>query len=229
MLIGLTLFAQAAATASPFDWKEGLYVLLIVLVALGGLLLIEAIHLPAGQRAARPRPAPRAREGRIDQSGLAWTERVAWGRALLAGVLGTGALSVFALLAAAAGLPKLDPAAMLASMLGDNLALGWLAHFMIGIALAWIYALWFAAPLNGPWWARGAVFSLLPFFAAQLVVVPLMGGGFFSAALPQAGALVTLSLVGHLLYGIVLGGVYAAPPGTRAEPSAQVPEQRPQA
>ena len=45
---------------------------------------------------------------------------------------------------------------------------------------------------------------------AQVVVMPMMGGGFFSMAMGgmmAAGG----SLIGHLLYGSILGAVAGAP------------------
>jgi len=239
MAVSLFLLQAAEAAPKPFDWQEGMYVLLILMIVMGGLMGVEAVHRPGGRMPAKPRrarkSAPDALEGAaapIDQSDLTWSERVWWGRAMLAGILGTGVMTVLLFLAATAlpDLPKLDPAAMLASAMGDNATLGWIAHFMIGVVLAAVYALGFAAPLPGPMWARGAVFGLLPFFAAQLVVIPLMGGGFFSANMPQAGAAITLSLLGHLIYGAVVGGVYGTPPGDLAEDDLieGYPEQDPE-
>jgi uncharacterized membrane protein YagU involved in acid resistance len=57
--------------------------------------------------------------------------------------------------------------------------------------------------LPGPPIARGAVFSLLPWLMAQLVVMPMMGMPLFSGSMAMAGG----SLIGHLMYGAVLGAV----------------------
>jgi hypothetical protein len=50
------------------------------------------------------------------------------------------------------------------------------------------------------------VLSLL----AQVIVMPMMGGGFFSSAMGGMTAVIG-SLMGHLLYGSVLGAIAGAP------------------
>jgi uncharacterized membrane protein YagU involved in acid resistance len=92
-------------------------------------------------------------------------------------------------------------------------------HFLIGIALAEVYGLWFAGALSGAMWLRGAVYGLLPFLAAQLVVMPLMGGGVFSSALEQPVWMVVLSLAGHVVYGAAVGWIYG-PTLLQEEPTA---------
>jgi uncharacterized membrane protein YagU involved in acid resistance len=102
------------------------------------------------------------------------------------------------------GMPPMNIGEMLGSMLGGVVALGWAAHFMIGVVLAVIYAAGFAHRLPGPGPVRGALYGVAPWLMAQLVVMPMMGAGLFSgSALVAAG-----SLMGHLVYGAVLGAVY---------------------
>ena len=128
------------------------------------------------------------------------------GRAVLAGLAGTAAMTMLMLLAPKMGLPPMNIGAMLGSVMGGNVTLGWVAHFMIGTALALGYAAVFSARLPGPAPIRGAIFSLVPWLMAQLLVMPMMGLGFFSGSALAAGG----SLMGHLLFGAVLGLVYGA-------------------
>ena len=56
------------------------------------------------------------------------------GRTVIAGVIGTAVMTVVGLyLAPMMGLPPMNPAVMLAGAMGGNLALGWMAHFMIAM------------------------------------------------------------------------------------------------
>jgi len=129
------------------------------------------------------------------------------GKAVLAGVAGTAAMTMLMLLAPRMGMPPMNIGAMLASVMGGNVVLGWVAHFMIGTVLAPAYAAVFAARIPGAPALRGAGFGLLPWLMAQLVVMPMMGMGFFSGSMLAAGG----SLLGHLVYGAVTGQIYGVP------------------
>ena len=126
------------------------------------------------------------------------------GRVAIAGMVGTGVMTAVGLwMAPLMGLPPMNPAVMLAGAMGGNLALGWAAHFMIGVTLAAGYAL-IGSRLPGPGFARGAVFAIAPFLMAQILVMPMMGMPLFSGSVGMAMG----SLVGHLVFGAVVGGIY---------------------
>lgn len=128
-------------------------------------------------------------------------------KALLGGVAGTAAMTlVGAVVAPMMGMPKMNPADMLATQMGGMLVAGWLAHFMIGSVLAIGYAV-IAPYLPGPPVLRGAAYAIAPWLMAQLVVMPMMGMPLFSGSMVMAGG----SLVGHLVYGAVLGAIYGPP------------------
>ncbi len=128
------------------------------------------------------------------------------GRAVLAGLGGTVVMTMLMLLAPAMGMPPMDIGKMLAPQMGGVLALGWMAHFVIGVLLALIYAGFFADRLPGAPALRGALYGLLPWLAAQVAVMPMMGMGLFSGSMAMAGG----SLMGHLVYGAALGLIYGA-------------------
>ncbi|MEK7402784.1 MAG: DUF6789 family protein [Gemmatimonadota bacterium] len=132
-------------------------------------------------------------------------------KAVLGGIVGTIAMTVMAaVVAPMMGLPKMNPAEMLASQMGNNAIMGWMGHFMIGIVFAGMYA--FIAPsLPGPVAVRGALFGIGPWLLAQVAVMPMMGMGLFSGSMVMAGG----SLIGHLVYGAVVGAVYGAPAAAR--------------
>jgi uncharacterized membrane protein YagU involved in acid resistance len=81
-----------------------------------------------------------------------------------------------------------------------------MTHFVIGTVLAIIYAAFFAARLPGPGYLRGALYGLLPWIAAQIVVMPMMGAGLFGGSFGAGFG----SFMGHLVYGAVLGSIYGA-------------------
>lgn len=137
-----------------------------------------------------------------------WWQRL--GAATGAGLLGTAAMTALGAMATSFGL-EMNAAAMLSGAVGIPLWAGWLAHAGIGVGLAWLYALGFARALSGPAFAKGALFGLLPFLLAQLGVMPMVGAGVFASQMGQAAPMLVLgSLMGHLVYGGVVGWGVAA-------------------
>lgn len=119
----------------------------------------------------------------------------------LLGLLGMTALGMW--IAPAMGMPRMNPAALLATKMQDNLTLGWIAHIMIGIILGIIYAL-IQHYFPGPAAMRGALFSVIPWLIAQVMLMPMMGKPLFMGSKVMA----MQSLIGHLIYGVILGLVY---------------------
>lgn len=129
-------------------------------------------------------------------------------KALLAGILATIAMTLMMFAGPMMGFPEMNVPAMLAGFMGIPVAFGWIAHFMIGSILAVAYAGMFSRILPGQYWMRGAIYSLIPWFMAQVIVNPMMGAGVFATNTPMPLMMVMGSLVGHLVYGLVLGAVY---------------------
>ncbi|HET55388.1 MAG TPA: hypothetical protein ENN33_09255 [Ignavibacteria bacterium] len=132
--------------------------------------------------------------------------------AVAAGIIATAAMTVFAYMAPLMGFEMNIPN-MLANTMGAPIIVGWLAHFMIGVILAINFvAVFLNATGKSSDIKNGAFFGLIPWIIAQVIVMPMMsimnGGsyidGFFSGSIMIAMA----SLVGHLIYGGVLGGLY---------------------
>jgi uncharacterized membrane protein YagU involved in acid resistance len=128
------------------------------------------------------------------------------GKAIFAGLAATVAMTALMLMAPAMGLPPMNIGAMLGSVMGGGAAIGWIAHFMVGAILALAFAALFAQRLPGPSFIRGMLYGVLPWLAAQILVMPMMGAGFFGGSAAAALG----SLMGHLVYGAVLGAVYGA-------------------
>lgn len=124
-------------------------------------------------------------------------------RTVAAGLLGTLAMTAVGVYGAPMmEIPPMNPADMLAMKMGSS-AGGWSGHLMIGVVLAMIYRGLVVSRLPGPPPVRGMLFSVAPWLMAQLMVMPMMGMGLFSGSVALAGG----SLIGHLVYGAVLGGV----------------------
>lgn len=125
-------------------------------------------------------------------------------RAIAAGLVGTVVMTLVGLyMAPMMGIPAMNPAQMLAGAMGGIALLGWVAHFMIGSILAVGYAL-VARAIPGPAVARGAIYSLAPYLMAQIMVMPMMGMSVFSGS----ASIAVGSLIGHLVYGGIVGGIY---------------------
>lgn len=139
-------------------------------------------------------------------------------RVVGAGIAGTAAMTMVGVWGAPMmGLAPMNPAEMLAGAMGGVIALGWIAHFMIGVVLAFGYAL-VAGRLPGPAFARGALYAVAPWLVAQLMVMPMMGMPVFSGSAMAAMG----SLIGHLVYGAVIGAIIGAraPAAVRAARAA---------
>lgn len=129
---------------------------------------------------------------------------IKWTRAILAGLLGTVVMTAVGLwVAPLMGIPAMNPATMLAGAMGGSLILGWMGHLMIGTLLALGFAM-IASSLPGPSWLRGALYGIAPWVLAQLMVMPMMGMPLFSGSVAVALG----SLIGHLVYGGVVGATY---------------------
>jgi hypothetical protein len=129
------------------------------------------------------------------------------GRALLAGIVGTAAMTMLMLVAPLMGMPRMSIGDMLGGFLHIGSAAGWAMHGVIGLVLAVIYSAWFAARLPGGPVLRGAIYGFGVFLVAQLMVTPMMGGGVFSGG---QMAIIVGSLMGHLVYGALVGALYGS-------------------
>lgn len=98
-----------------------------------------------------------------------------FGKALLAGFLGTAVLTMLMYGWPLIGLPKMDIIGALGGVFPFQISpyvTGSLVHFGIGISLALFYALLFDPWLPGPGWLRGALFSLVPWLFAITLLGP---------------------------------------------------------
>ncbi len=131
-----------------------------------------------------------------------------FGKAVAAGLAGTLAMTMLMLMAPIMGMPDMKIGNMLAEFMGIPVVVGWLAHLMIGTILALVYVYVVADKLPGNGLVRGALYGLIPWLASQVMVNPMMGAGVFASNTASPMMMVVGSLMGHLLYGAVVGAVY---------------------
>jgi uncharacterized membrane protein YagU involved in acid resistance len=137
-------------------------------------------------------------------------------KAMGAGFVATLAMTIMMYMAPMMGMPKMAIAAMLGSMFTSGMPQTWTApwwtgmilHFINGtIIFPLIYAYLLYPYLAGSAWARGTEWGLVLFLLAQVMVMPIMGMGFLSANSPQPMMSVMGSLIGHIIYGAILGAM----------------------
>ena len=94
---------------------------------------------------------------------------------------------------------------VIAPRMGMPVWTGWAMHLMIGIVWAMVYVFLVRDKLSISYALRGMLFAVLPWVLMQLMVMPMMGTGIFSSNAPDALKIVMGTLMGHLVYGLVLG------------------------
>ena len=131
-------------------------------------------------------------------------------RAALGGFTGTLAMTALMYVVAPLMGLHMDIAAMLGSMLGGSWTAGMMLHVVNGSVIfpaIYVYALY--AHLPGPPAIRGTLWGMALWVIAQTVVMPMIGAGLFSSAMGGMMAAIG-SLIGHLLYGSLLGVIASA-------------------
>ncbi len=136
---------------------------------------------------------------------------VPWAQRLVAGVIGgvVGGLAFGALMAMMGMLP------MVASVVGSNSAVGFLYHMFNSVVIGALFG--FILGSLSRTYAKGVVFVLLYrlvwWVLGPMILMPLLGMGFEGIA-SQFGAAFSpsmlMSLLGHLIYGVLIGLVYMA-------------------
>jgi uncharacterized membrane protein YagU involved in acid resistance len=129
------------------------------------------------------------------------------GRAVLGGLVGTLAIAFLMYVGGPMmGLPTMDIAATLGSMLG-GWSMGMMMHILNGaVIFPLIYAHLLFGKLPGAPYAKGILWGFSLWLLAQLVVMPMMGEGVFG--LKMNGIMSAFgSLMGHVIYGALLGAI----------------------
>lgn len=114
------------------------------------------------------------------------------------GIVATAVMSLLIMLSPALGFPRLAVWEIIASILGVSVIIGWLIHFAIGAIFAFLYFYLknYFRIFEGV--RGGLLFGFGIFVGVQIFTLLFLGG--------EWNALLALgSLVGHLVFGSVLG------------------------
>ena len=104
-------------------------------------------------------------------------------------------------------MPELDIIHMLASKMGGSAIIGWMAHFMIGtVGYGVAYGLGKDFLPTNSYVAKSLMLSLSGWMGMMLVLMPIMGAGFFGLKMGIMAAIMTMML--HVMFGVVMGNVY---------------------
>ncbi|MDT8449508.1 MAG: hypothetical protein RQ847_04975 [Wenzhouxiangellaceae bacterium] len=129
-------------------------------------------------------------------------------RGIIAGLVATIVLSILMIVKGMMGvMPELNVVAMLAGQMGGSAMMGWVAHFVIG---AVIYGLAFANLAGtlpgGSNPVKGIVLGIIGWLIMMILLMPMMGAGFFAMNMGMMATVATLVL--HIIFGWVLGFTY---------------------
>lgn len=144
------------------------------------------------------------------------------GKTILGGFVGTVIMTLMMYFVAPMMLGQpMDIAGMLGGMLGGSWMMGMVMHFLNGsviFPLIYVYLLYRVLP--GAPWLKGTIWGIVLWLLSQVIVTPMMGGGFFSA---NAGGVMAVmaSLIGHAIYGALLGSIGGAAEGAPASATAR--------
>lgn len=129
---------------------------------------------------------------------------------MLAGLAATVVLSMLMVAKGMMGLmPDVDVIHMLAKQMGSGPAMGWVAHFMIGVVGYGIaYALVFSKLPFGGHALRGLTLGVAGWLAMMVMLMPMMGAGLFGLQMPSGVMVPVATLMLHVIFGLVLGLVF---------------------
>ncbi|HEY8446401.1 MAG TPA: DUF6789 family protein [Thermomicrobiales bacterium] len=112
----------------------------------------------------------------------------------------------------------------------DRIGLAIALNLGVGLIWAIIYGFTVEHHMSGPGWLRGVRFALVPWLLSLIVFLPIMEGGVFGSDIGAGPLPVIGNLILHVVYGAVLGTIYAAnpewPEGTELDRTYAAAQQR---
>ena len=91
----------------------------------------------------------------------------------------------------------------------DEVLLAIALNLLMGLILALVYARLVEPALGGPGWRKGVIFALIAWLLSLIIFLPMMGGGILGLDVDAGPLPIVGNLILHLVYGAVLGSVYA--------------------
>jgi len=132
-----------------------------------------------------------------------------WVRALIGGFVGTVVFTLMGKFVApqVIGQP-MDVGVLLAPLFGGSHTAGAIAHFVNGTVVFPIaYLVLGFRYLPGPAVLRGAIFLIFLYLVAMVVIMPILGQGFFFGSPPKA----MVALMAHIAFGLCMGAIIGRP------------------
>jgi len=133
---------------------------------------------------------------------------------IIAGLAGTVAMTILMYLAPLMGMPKVDIIAMLGTMFTNSKTIstiiGVMAHLMMGVVFAFIYALLWSFGIGSPTWLWGLIFGAVHGFMVNLIMPMLNRMHPRPIEMEGGPKLVMGMLMVHMLFGLVVALVYAS-------------------
>jgi hypothetical protein len=128
---------------------------------------------------------------------------------MVAGFAATVVLSAFMLMKQAMNvMPQMDMIGMIAGMMNASRAMGWVVHFIVGTVLyGGVYGWQFAPIWPDAYWLSGAALGIVGWLIASLAMMPMADKGVFGMKMGAKAPV--MSLVMHVLFGALLGWIYA--------------------
>jgi len=135
-----------------------------------------------------------------------------WVRALIGGFVGTVIFTLMGKFVAPQVIGEpMDVAALLAPIFGGSHTAGAIAHFVNGTVVFPIaYLIFGLRYLPGPALLRGAIFLIFLYLVAMVVIMPILGHGFFFGSPPKA----MVALMAHIAFGLCMGAIIGRPTGS---------------
>ena len=128
-------------------------------------------------------------------------------KGILGGIVATAVLSGLMLMKSAMGvMPQLDVIQMLSTMMGVSTAVAWMVHFGIGAMWGALFALAYRVIPGGTAVVKGMLLLTGAWLVMMIMVMPMAGAGLFGMHMGLMAPMMTLVL--HLVFGVVLGLVY---------------------
>ena len=141
-------------------------------------------------------------------------------RAVAGGFVGTVMFTLMMRFVAPLMGVRMDIAAKLGEMTHTGMAGGILMHFLNGtVIFPLIYVVLLYRWLPGASWQKGLLWGVILWLGVEIVMMPMMGGGIFSAQMGGMKA-VMAALIGHLLYGTLFGAIAGAPAAKHVKAAA---------
>lgn len=126
-------------------------------------------------------------------------------QSLVAGLIATAIMTGFIFMAPLMGLPKMNPAELLAGIMDLPVMAGYIMHFMIGIIFAAMYVYLFNPAVNiSSKFLRGLLYGFIVFVFAQIIMFIM--GKIMPMPMPEGDMMMMMigSLIGHLVFGVVV-------------------------